>query len=242
MTSAVTPRADVERVLVITAHPDDVDYGASGTVATWTRAGIEVRYVIATSGDAGGFDDDFPRAEMAALREREQRDAAAAVGVTEVTFLHYPDGQLYPTLELRRDLSREIRRFKPQRVLTQSPEINWERIYASHPDHRATGEAALNAVYPDARNPYTFPELREAGFEAWTVPELWMMAGTQPNHYVDVTDTLDAKIAALRAHKSQTAHNDRLEDMIRGWLTANAHEGNLPEGRLAEAFHLINTA
>jgi LmbE family N-acetylglucosaminyl deacetylase len=242
MTSAVTPRTDVERALVITAHPDDVDYGAAGTIATWTRAGIEVRYVIATSGDAGGFDDDFPRAEMAALREREQRDAAAAVGVTEVTFLHYPDGQVYPTLELRRDLSREIRRFKPQRVLTQSPEINWERIYASHPDHRAVGEAALNAVYPDARNPYTFPELREAGFEAWTVPELWMMAGTQPNHYVDVTDTLDAKIAALRAHKSQTAHNDGLEDMIRGWLTANAHEGNLPEGRLAETFHLINTA
>jgi LmbE family N-acetylglucosaminyl deacetylase len=242
MTSAVTPRTDVERALVITAHPDDVDYGAAGTIATWTRAGIEVRYVVATSGDAGGFDDDFPRAEMAALREREQRDAAAAVGVTEVTFLHYPDGQVYPTLELRRDLSREIRRFKPQRVLTQSPEINWERIYASHPDHRAVGEAALNAVYPDARNPYTFPELREAGFEAWTVPELWMMAGTQPNHYVDVTDTLDAKIAALRAHKSQTAHNDGLEDMIRGWLTANAHEGNLPEGRLAETFHLINTA
>jgi LmbE family N-acetylglucosaminyl deacetylase len=242
MTSAVTPRTDVERALVITAHPDDVDYGAAGTIATWTRAGIEVRYVIATSGDAGGFDDDFPRAEMAALREREQRDAAGAVGVTEVTFLHYPDGQVYPTLELRRDLSREIRRFKPQRVLTQSPEINWERIYASHPDHRAVGEAALNAVYPDARNPYTFPELREAGFEAWTVPELWMMAGTQPNHYVDVTDTLDAKIAALRAHKSQTAHNDGLEDMIRGWLTANAHEGNLPEGRLAETFHLINTA
>src|SRR3954453_1578247 len=142
MTSAVTPRADVERVLVLTAHPDDVDHGAGGTVATWTRAGIEVRYVIATSGDAGGFDDDFPRAEMAALREREQRDAAAAGGVTDVTFLHYPDGQLYPTLELRRDISREIRRFRPQRVLTQSPEIWWRRLPASPPDPRATGGAA----------------------------------------------------------------------------------------------------
>ena len=242
MTSAVTPRADIERALVITAHPDDVDYGAGGTVATWTRAGIEVRYVIATSGDAGGFDDDFPRAEMAALREREQRDAAAAVGVTEVTFLRYPDGQLYPTLDLRRDLSREIRRFRPQRVLTQSPEINWDRIYASHPDHRAAGEAALNAVYPDARNPYTFPELREAGFEAWTVPEVWMMAGNHSNHSVDVTDAYDAKIAALRAHKSQTAHNPNLEDMIRNWLTTNARQANLPEGRLAESFRLINTA
>lgn len=236
-----TPLTDVERVLVVTAHPDDVDFGAAATIATWTQAGIEVAYCICTSGDAGGF-DDTPRAEMAPLREAEQRAAAKEVGVHDVTFLHYPDGRLSPSIELRRDISREIRRVRPQRVLTQSPEIYWARIGASHPDHRATGEAALAAVYPDARNPFAHPELlADEGLKPWTVPEMWIMAAPEERttHVVDITATIDRKVAALQAHASQTAHMDDLDERMRGWAALTARRFDLPEGSLAEAFQIV---
>jgi len=237
------PVADLERVLVVTAHPDDVDFGASASIAAWTAAGIEVSYCIVTFGDAGGF-DETPREQMAALREAEQRAAAKVVGVTDVTFLGHPDGRVYVTHELRRDITRQIRRVRPQRVLTQSPQRNWQRIAPSHPDHLAVGEAALCAVYPDARNPFAHPELlAEEGLAAWTVPEVWLMGGPQPDHYVDVTDTFDRKVEALRAHVSQTAHlGDGLETMLRTWHAANAHNAGLPDGRLAEAYQIVSTA
>jgi len=232
----------VDRVLVVAAHPDDVDFGAAGTVASWIEAGIEVAYSIVTHGDAGGF-DQTPRAEIPAIREAEQRAAAKALGVGDVTFLGHPDGRLYVTHELRRDITRQIRRVRPQRMVIQSPQRNWLRIPASHPDHLAAGEAALCAVYPDARNPFAHPELlADEGLAAWTVTEVWMMGGPQPNRYVDVTDTFDRKVAALRAHASQTSHMTDLEGMLRGWLTANAVAGGFPDGRLAEAFQVIATA
>jgi LmbE family N-acetylglucosaminyl deacetylase len=236
-----TARDDVSRVLVVTAHPDDVDFGAAATVASWTKAGIEVAYCICTSGDAGGF-DDTPRAEMGPLREAEQRAAAAVLGVEDVRFLRHPDGRLTPSLELRRDISREIRRFRPERVLTQSPEIWWQRLGASHPDHRAAGEAALAAVYPDARNPFAHPELlADEGLEAWTVDELWIMGAPEDrvDHPVDVTDTLDRKVAALREHRSQTAHMDDLESRMRTWHAAWAERFGWGDGRLAEAFQVV---
>lgn len=236
------PRTDVDRVLVVTAHPDDVDFGASGTIAAWTAAGVEVSYCIATYGDAGGF-DDTPRAEMPALREAEQRAAAKVLGVSDVVFLGHPDGRLYVTHELRRDIAREIRRVRPQRVVTQSPLRNWQRIAPSHPDHLATGEAALCAVYPDARNPFAHPELlADEGLAAWTVSEVWMMGGPQADHYVDITDNFGRKLEALRAHVSQTAHMGAgLETTLRTWNGANALAGGLPEGRLAEAFQVLST-
>jgi LmbE family N-acetylglucosaminyl deacetylase len=234
---AVAPNT-VERVLVLAAHPDDIDFGAAATIAAWTAAGIEVSYCLCTYGDAGGF-DDTPRAQMPILREAEQRAAAAVVGVTDLEFLGYPDGALYVTHELRRDISRVIRRVRPQRMLIPSPERNWERIGASHPDHMAAGEAAICAIYPDARNPFAHPELLEAGYEAWSVGEVWLMADAHPDHYVDVTDTFEKKIEALRAHVTQTAHHPDLPGMIRGWLTAMGQAGGLPEGRLAEAFRII---
>jgi LmbE family N-acetylglucosaminyl deacetylase len=144
---------DIERILVVTAHPDDLDFGVAGSVAVWTDKGIEVSYCIVTDGDAGGFDPDVPRSEIAGIRRAEQTAAAEQVGVTDLSFLGHPDGRLYPTIELRRDISRVIRRVRPQRVVTQSPDRNYKRIYASHPDHMAAGEAALCAVYPDARIP-----------------------------------------------------------------------------------------
>jgi LmbE family N-acetylglucosaminyl deacetylase len=233
--------APLERILVITAHPDDVDFGAAGTVATWTDAGIEVTYCIVTDGDAGGFDESLPRTEIGPLRRREQTAAAKEVGVDDLVFLGYPDGRLQPTLELRRDLARVIRRVRPQRVLCQSPERNYERIFASHPDHLAAGEAALCAVYPDARNDFTFTELADEGLRAWTVPEVWLMAGPQSDEVVDVTDQVERKIRALRCHESQHPDPEAMEQRVRGWLTATAAVHGLPEGRAAEAFRRIVT-
>ena len=135
--------ADIGRILSITAHPDDVDFGAAGTIARWTDAGIEVTYCLVTDGDAGGLDDDIPRAEMPALRRAEQVAAAKCVGVHDVRFLGYPDGRVEATLDLRRDLARVIRQVRPDRVVCPSPERNYARMGASHPDHRAVGSAAL---------------------------------------------------------------------------------------------------
>lgn len=235
--------ADVERALVVTAHPDDVDFGAAGTVTAWTRAGIEVAYCIVTDGDAGGFDPAVPRSEIPGIRRAEQTEAARLCGVTDVRFLGYRDGELTVTHDLRRDISRVIRDVRPQRVVLQSPERNWERIQASHPDHLAAGEAAIQAVYPDARNPFAHPSLlRDEGLDAWTVPEVWVMSSAGPTHFVDVTDTFDTKIAALHAHVSQTAHMDNLAEFVGGWLTRNAEAAGWPEGRLAEGFRVFATA
>lgn len=241
--AGVVNETEIHKALVVAAHPDDIDFGAAGTVATWTRVGIEVAYCIVTDGDAGGFELDFPRQEMGPLRRREQTAAAEAVGVSELHFLGHSDGYVEVTLGLRRDIARVIRQVRPDRIVIPSAQIWYERIFPSHPDHRAVGEAALDAVYPDARNPFAFPDLREReGLAPWTVPETWLMAHPTTNHAVDITDAFDQKVAALRAHKSQTAHHDDLEGMLRGWLTAQAEQHGLGEGRLAEAFYTISTA
>jgi LmbE family N-acetylglucosaminyl deacetylase len=238
----VAPELSVERVLVVTAHPDDVDFGVAGSVATWTDAGIEVTYCLVTDGDAGGSDRSVSRAEVAELRQAEQTAAAKVVGVEDLVFLGYPDGRVQPTLDLRRDISRVIRQVRPQRVVTQSPDRNYERIYASHPDHLAAGEAALCAVYPDARNPFAHPELLEdEGLEPWSVNETWLMAAGAPNRFVDVTETFDRKIDALRSHASQHSEWDPIAEMIRGWLTATAKLAGFPDGRLAEGFYGVET-
>ena len=233
---------DVGRVLVVTAHPDDVDFGAAGSVATWTGRGIEVAYCIATDGDAGGSDHSITRAEMAAIRREEQLAAARAVGVTDVTFLGFPDGRVTASLELRAAITRVIRLVRPDRVVCQSPERNWERIYASHPDHLATAEATACAVYPDARNPFAFPELLAEGLDEHTVPEMWIMATERANRVVDASDVYPQKLAALRSHKSQVGEGEHLDELLRGWMGGTALAAGLPEGRLAEAFHVVSTA
>lgn len=233
----------VERVLVITAHPDDVDFGAAGTVATWTDAGVEVTYCLVTDGDAGGFDPDVARSAIAGIRRDEQTAAAKEVGVERLVFLGFPDGQVQASLELRKALSRVIRQVRPQRVLAQSPERNYLRIFASHPDHLAAGEAALCAVYPDSRNPFTFTDLLDdEGLEAWTVDEVWLMAGPQPNRAVDVTAQVERKIRALRAHASQHVDQDGVAERVRGWMSATADTFGLAAGSAAEAFQVIQTS
>jgi LmbE family N-acetylglucosaminyl deacetylase len=233
----------VERLLAVMAHPDDVDFGAGGTVKAWTDAGIDVTYCLITNGDAGGFDPDVPRSEIPGIRQAEQRAAGAALGVSDVRFLGYRDGELSVTHELRRDISRVIRQVRPDRMLIQSPDRNWSRIQASHPDHLAAGDAAIQAVYPDARNPFAHPSLLlDEGLEDWAVPEVWVLASPTPNFWNDITENFEAKVAALRAHDSQTAHMDDLTDRVGGWMRMQAVEGGLPEDRLAEAFMIVSTA
>ena len=229
-------------MLIVTAHPDDVDFGAAGTVATWTEAGVEVVYCIVTDGDAGGFDPAVPRTAIAGIRRDEQTRAAKEVGVDRLVFLGYPDGALEATLALRKDISRVIRQIRPNRVLCQSPERNYQRIFASHPDHLAAGEATLCAVYPDARNPFTFTDLLSVEhLEAWSVDDVWMMAGPKSDTVVDITDQMNRKIRALRCHESQHTDPDGIEQRVRSWNLFNAQNFDLAEGRSAEIFTVIDT-
>jgi LmbE family N-acetylglucosaminyl deacetylase len=235
--------SEIGRILVIVAHPDDVDFGAAGTIAQWTDAGLEVSYCVVTNGDAGGSDPSVSRPEMAVIRQAEQTAAAKQVGVHDLHFLGYPDGQVESTIGLRRDLARVIRLLRPDRVVCQSPERNYMRMGVSHPDHRAVGNAALDAVYPDSRNPFAFPELLAAEkLEPWTVREVWISGSPAPTHFVDITETFDRKVAALRCHVSQIKDPDGLADMLRTWLSRSAALGGLPEGHLAEAFQVLPSA
>jgi len=232
----------LERVLVVTAHPDDVDFGFAGSVAAMTDAGIEVSYCIVTDGDAGGSELGIPRAEMGPLRREEQTAAAAVVGVHDLHFLGFPDGRVEPNLALRESLSRVIRRVRPQRVLTQSPERNFDRIYASHPDHLAVGEATIAAVYPDARNRWAHESLLDEGLEPHAAEEVWIGGGVPPaTHYVDITTTVDRKIEALRCHKSQLGDPEGIGEFVRLWSIGMATTAGLPEGSHAELIRVVNT-
>lgn len=232
---------EIGRVLVVTAHPDDVDFGAAGTVATLTDAGVDVTYCLVTDGDAGGNDRAMSRADMAAQRRLEQTRAAQAVGVHRLVFLGHPDGRVVADLSLREELSRVIREVRPEVVICQSPERNLDRIYASHPDHLATGEATLCAVYPDARNPFAFPALLDAGLEPWTVSEVWVTGHPAAADHVDITAQVDRKIEALLCHESQHIDPQRTARVVREWAAATAARFGLPEGRAAEAFRLVDT-
>jgi LmbE family N-acetylglucosaminyl deacetylase len=231
----------LKRALVVVAHPDDVDFGTAGTIAYLTNRGVDVAYCLVTSGDAGGDDSTDSREERIAIRESEQTAAAKEVGVTNLTFLHWPDGRVETTMALRREIARVIRTHRPNLVITQSPERNYERIYASHPDHMATGEATLRAVYPDARNPHAFPELIREGFEPHTVTEVWL-SGVNPTMVVDITKTFDQKFEALSKHVSQVGSRKGLKKMIRSWSRATAKNAGMKKGKLAEGFRVLATS
>jgi len=223
------------------AHPDDVDFGSAGTVARWTDAGISVAYCIVTDGDAGGHDESVPRGEIAPMRRKEQTAAAACVGVHDLRFLGYPDGRVEATLALRKDLARVIRQIRPDRVVCPSPERNYARPGTSHPDHRAVGSAAIDAVYPDARNPFAFPELFAEPLEPWIVDEVWLQGGGDGTNPVDITSAVDRKIAALMCHVSQHPDPERTAAMVREWNANYAKQFGLPDGAYAEAFRIIDT-
>ncbi len=224
---------------MVTAHPDDVDFGAAGTVALLGASGATVSYCVVTDGTAGGFDRSVGRDEIAAIRRREQRSAAAHVNVTDVVFLGRQDGAVVADFALRRAIAREIRRVQPELVITQSPERNYERLPASHPDHRAVGDAALSAVYPDARNPFAFPELLEEGLEPHIVPEVWLMAHPEPTLAVDVTAVLETKFAAIGAHESQLPDPEQVRRRVASRTAHDAVRLGLNEGSHAEVFKVI---
>ncbi len=205
------------RAMVVVAHADDAEWGCSGTVAKWCAQGWEVVYVLCTDGSKGTEDPELTGQELVKIRQKEQLDASQVLGLHQVVFLGYEDAMLQPSIELRRDIAREIRRYRPDILVCMSPlrDLNGDG-YIGHPDHLASGEAALAAVFPSARDRLTFPELLEEGLEPHKVAEVWIMDQDNADQYVDVTDYMDTAIAALQAHASQVVGEDIAKHM-RNW-------------------------
>lgn len=230
-TEYIVPR----RVLVVGAHPDDIDFGVAGSVARWVREGVHVVYCVITDGSAGSNEPDTDLVALVKLRQEEQRAAAAAVGVEDVRFLGYRDGILQPTLELRRALTRIIRDVRPDRVVCQDPTTVFAGDgYINHPDHRAAGEATIYAVFPSAESRPIFPELLEEGLEPHHVDEVYLNLTMNPNTYLDISATIETKMSALLCHQSQgTAESV-------AWLRErNAEAGNEAGYDYAEVFRVM---
>jgi LmbE family N-acetylglucosaminyl deacetylase len=200
-------------VLVVMAHPDDAEFGCGGTIAKWAAAGKEINYVVCTSGDKGSSDLTVSPVALAQTRRVEQVNAAHALGAREVVFLSYEDGTLQNTLRLRRDIVREIRRFKPDAIICQDPTMRFGgNRYLNHPDHRAAGDACLDAVYPSARDPHVFPELMVEGFGAHKVREVFMSTMQNPDVWIDISGCFERKLEGLRQHTSQVG--TRFEEVV----------------------------
>ncbi|HEU0115689.1 MAG TPA: PIG-L deacetylase family protein [Thermomicrobiales bacterium] len=211
--------AGPKRIAVIFAHPDDAEFICAGTVARWAAEGNHITYVLLTSGDKGSDDQAVTPAQLVATREAEQRAAADILGVADVVFLRYADAMLVPDLDLRRTLTRVIRQVRPDVVICQDPTVRYVgQEYLNHPDHRAAGEATLDAVYPAARDRLTFPELLAEGLEPHKVREVYLAGSENADVAIDITPYLDVKLAALRAHASQIGWDP--SEMVRKW----AHE------------------
>lgn len=225
-----------KRAMVIVAHPDDAEFTMAGTVALWASAGCAVCYVVCTRGDRGSNDPNTPPWALAPIREAEQRAAAAILGVSEVVILGHPDGTLEPTLELRRDLTREIRRFRPEVVLTGDPTVRFYGDgYLNHPDHRAAASAALDAVFPSAQTRYIFPELLSEGLEPHAVRAVYIHGSFEPNTWVDISPVIELKVRALQAHQSQVGSFP-----VEAWIRGMAEEEGRPKGlAAAEAYRVI---
>ena len=229
-----------ERVLVVLAHPDDPEFYCGGTVARWGAEGREVCYCLLTRGDKGADESDADPERMARLREAEQRAAAGVLGVREVIFLNHPDGYLVPDLQLRKEVAGVIRRLQPAIVVTCDPTNFFpSSTYINHPDHRAAGQATLDAVFPAAGSGMFFPELeRDQGLKPHKVRQVYVAGAVYPNTAVDVTAYVDRKIAALREHKSQIREPEGLEDRIRQWLLDPNSPPDAP--RYVERFQRID--
>lgn len=212
-----------ESAMVIVAHPDDIEFSCAGTMARWAQAGTRICYVLCTSGDVGIADPGMTRERAAQIREEEARKAAEITGVHEVVFLGEPDGLLTATLELRKKLVREIRRFRPEVVVTGDPTVVWAGDdYINHPDHRAAALAALDACFPAAGQPNLFEEIEQVdGYKAHKMRKVYVTSWGDSTEYVNIDDTIEVKIEALRAHKSQMGEWDPAED-IRKWAAERA--------------------
>jgi LmbE family N-acetylglucosaminyl deacetylase len=225
---------EIQRCLVVFAHPDDAEFGSAGTAAKLAREGKDVFYAVVTDGSKGSSDPEMTTEKLIALRRREQCEAARIVGVKDVSFLGFPDGMLEPTLQVRKAITACIRQYKPDVVICQNPtrDIN-AGVFVQHPDHLAAGEATLAAIYPSARDRMTFPELLAEGLEPHKVNEIWI-PGSNTDFFVDISDTIDVKVEALLAHASQ------VKEEVREWIPSRAKQVGEPQGiASAEAFKRI---
>jgi LmbE family N-acetylglucosaminyl deacetylase len=228
-----------QRAMSIHAHPDDQDFTVAGTLAKWAQAGCEIISIVITSGDSGSNDptkDGSYKKELAELREQEQLAANAVLGIKETVFLRYPDGELEPTLQLRRDLTRVIRQFKPDTVVTGNPE-GWfyGDEYLNHPDHRAAAQAACEAVFPSAGSRLIFADLLSAGYEPHEVKRLYIHGTDKSNTWVDITETMDVKIKALEQHVSQV-NAEEVDKWMREWAEEEAKDKGL---KYAESYKVM---
>ena len=238
--------ADVSKVLVLTAHPDDVDFGSAGTLARWAAGGIEIYLTVVTGGGAGGFSDEARGEDVVSRRRDEQRQAAEVVGIASVEFWDYPDGDLHVSADLLKKVVEVGRRVRPDLILTHHPERDYTSFQKSHPDHLAVGQAVTHAVYPSLENPYAYPELLEAGLEPHKLRHLWYFA--QPEHLtnmaVEISSTVDTKIEALLKHASQHPDVEKMQQFVRQQAAHMAQQVNAAEWTAAETFHAVcvNTA
>lgn len=217
-----------ERALVVFAHPDDAEFGTAGTVAAWTAAGTEVTYVCVTDGSAGSNEPGAVRQELATIREQEQRDACDVLGVKDCVFLGWVDGEVEPTLELRKAITRQVRRVRPDVLVAPDPVRWWdeERRYINHPDHRNVGRACMAVVNPDAPTRPQFPDLLDEGFEPFEIPRLWIPAWEgDADTFVDISASIDKKIEALRCHRSQIG-----DEPVDDWIRERAKQRGEPHG------------
>jgi LmbE family N-acetylglucosaminyl deacetylase len=225
---------EFERAMVVFAHPDDAEFGSAGTVAIWTKAGTEVAYVCVTDGSAGSNEPGVVREELARAREAEQRAACEVLGVRDITFLGVPDGMVEVTLDLRMAITRQVRRFRPDVLVTPDPMRFWDegRSYINHSDHRAVGQICMAVLNPDSSTRPMFPELLDEGFEPFEINHLWIPSWDEADTYVDISDTIETKIRALRCHESQI-HDWPVDD----WLRDRASERGAGHGMaFAESF------
>jgi LmbE family N-acetylglucosaminyl deacetylase len=229
-----------ERVLVVAAHPDDIEFGAAGTVARWVGEGATVRYLLVTRGDKGSDDPSADMAALARLREDEQRAAAAELGVEGVDFLDEPDGQVEPSLALRERITRAIRAFRPEVVMTHDPTVLFvNNEWVNHPDHRVVGQATVDAVFPTARDPLNFRAHLDEGLEPWKVAELYLWSTNEANQLVDIGATLERKVASLARHASQF----RAFDDVARWVRRRSEElGERAGYQAAEGFRRVTLA
>ena len=230
----MTQEEPYTRGMVVIAHADDAEYGCAGTVAKWSTDGMDVVYLVCTNGNKGSSDPNMTPERLVEIRRREQLAAAEVLGLKEVVFLGYEDSMLQPTLELRRDITREIRRHRPDILICPSPVRNLQGTnHIGHPDHLAAGEAALAAVFPAARDRMTFPELLGEGLEPHKVREVWVTEHLEPDKWVDISDTIDVAIEALKQHVSQVG--DGVKDYT--WLREGKQRAGQERGmKYAETF------
>ena len=223
---------EYQTIMLVVAHPDDMEFSSAGTVAKFAKEGRKVILVQSTSGDKGTARRDISSEDLASLRESEEQEACRRLGVSEIVFLRLGDGELMPDLNFREKVVRQIRTFRPDVVITHDP----FRPYSLHPDHRAVGITTVDSVYPTARDPLYFPEHLEAGLEPFKVAELWLFGSEYPDTFIDITDTFADKINALKAHESQVGQAETLEERLR----ERAHAVGEPQNiELAEAFKVI---